>query len=99
MTRTPEVIYEEIRTTPRPHLPHRSIEERLAQAEASVAHCARIHELWGELADTLCGQADVPPWGYSAALGAACFAHQRLMDAKEDRDRYQRLTSEAAVSR
>jgi len=91
MTRTPEEIYDEIRTTPQPAASPSTLAERLAYAEAHVVHYRRIQELWDEIADVLGDERDVPRWGFSAVLAAAGYAYEQRARCEEVAARYREM--------
>lgn len=98
MTRTPDEVYEEIRTTPIPTAsPRTTLAEKLAYAESHVAHYQRIGELWDELGDAILRDHDAPRWGFSAALAASGYAFERKVRSEEVATSYREMLESAKV--
>jgi len=97
MTRTPDEIYDEIRATPLPASTPSTFAERLAYAEAHVAHYQRIQELWDELGDVILGGAGAPRWGFSAVLAASGYAYERKVRSEEVAARYREMLESEQV--
>lgn len=99
MTRTPEEIYEEIRSLELPRISKgASIAECLKVAEAKVAHYTRIESLWDEICKVVLSDHDVPTWVYAGASGASNYALECKLRAEERVDVNRRRLESERVS-